>query len=78
MTIKHFIKLIIPRFKWFVRSKKNFLRQYKKLKKVSEIRAKGRKLEVLLIKKHRQNTDGSLKEAYGISKQIEILEWILK
>jgi len=77
MTIKHFVKLVKPRFMWFINSKKRLFREWRRFKKVREIRAKGKELYKLWFEKRRKNTTSSLKEAYGINKQIEILKWVL-
>jgi len=77
MTIKHRIHLIGPKIRWFFRDIKRMIIERGGFRKVVEVEERIKKLEQMRLGMIRKNSDESLKFAYGMEKQIEILKWVL-
>ena len=77
MNIRHFFKLVpvrvreIKRYRERVKEGRDKKRDVKKLLKMKTA------LEDRIIEKERMNTEGTLREAYGMECQIKIIDWIL-
>jgi len=77
MSIKHFIRLIPSRFNWFFKFIAKTKMAYKRIKTVIILQNVRKKLEERKLKFERINNDGSLKEAFGIQKQVELIDFLL-
>ena len=77
MTLKHSIKLVVPKFKWIREKIAEIVRQWKLFKNLLRVRKKRTELIDLFIVLERKNTDESIEEAVKIKAQIEIINWIL-
>jgi len=77
MTIKHFFKFI-PVFVGRIKTRVGEVKDgYKKFRDVGRLVKMRDALSERVLEKERQNTDGSLKEAFGMKCQINIIDWIL-
>jgi len=77
MTIKHFIKVIPIRIGSTIAYFKSWKKGYQKMRDVHSLLKLKKRLKQRIIEKERQNTDGSLKDAFGMECQINIINWIL-
>ena len=78
MTIKHFISLIIPKIKEFFWKSREIVKQWRRLVSVLELRKTRVFLEDKKLEYERRNTEESLKFAFAVGKQIEIIDLLLK
>lgn len=77
MTPKHFVKTIpvkVKRMFSFIGRMKN---GYRRMRDVQSLLKLKKGLEERIIEKERQNTEGTLREAFGMECQIKVIDWIL-
>jgi len=77
MTLKHKIKLVLPKLNWIKLRIKRFVLNYRKLKIIRELYEKGSELQNEYLELKRKNTDESNLFAEYKLQKIEIIKWIL-